>query len=101
VEFNGSFYKKRIQQLETEPGDLRGAEAERERRERAAREAEVAARGLQELVQKRPGLLKERETTEERLRELEQHLVESDTVYDQARHEEIKRQIEALEPVVW
>ncbi len=100
VEFNGSFYKKRIKQLETEPDDLRGAEAERELRERTAREAEVAARGLQEQVQKRPGLLKERETTEERLKELEQHLVESDTAYDQARHDEVKRHIEALEPVV-
>lgn len=100
VEFNGSFYKKRIQQLQDEPNELRQAEAERGRRERAAREAEVEARRLQELVQKRPSLLKEREATEERLGDLEKHLVESDTVYDQDRHEEVKRQVQALEPVV-
>jgi exonuclease SbcC len=100
VEFNGSFYKKRIQQLQDEPDDLRQAEAERGRRERAAREAEVEARRLQELVQKRPSLLKEREATEKRLGDLEKHLVESDTFYDQDRHEEVKRQVQALEPVV-
>ncbi|MCZ6754296.1 MAG: SMC family ATPase [Gemmatimonadetes bacterium] len=100
VEFNGSFYKKRIQQLQDEPNELRQAEAERGRRERAAREAEVEARRLQELVQKRPSLLKERKATEERLGDLEKHLVESDTVYDQDRHEEVKRQVQALEPVV-
>ena len=100
VEFNGSFYKKRIEQLQDEPDELRRAEAERKVRERTAREAEVEARRLQELVQKRPSIVKEREATDERLRDLEQHLVESDTVYDQDRHEEIKRQIQALEPVV-
>jgi len=99
VEFNGSFYKQRLEQLKTEPSELRDAEREREVRERVAREAEIEERRLQDMVRKRPALVQECQTAEARLKELEEHLATSESAYDQGRHEEVRQAIAALEPV--
>ena len=99
VEFNGNFYKQRIEQLKDEPGELTEAERDRQGREHAANEAQLEVRRLQDLLQKRPNLVNECRAAEGRLRELETHLADSAGSYDEARHAAVRQQIGALEPV--
>ena len=99
VQFNGNFYKQRIEQLKQEPSELSAIEQERQALERAAKDAELEIRRLQDLVQQRPTLIQECQDAEGRLRELETHLAASAGSYNEARHVEVRRQIEALEPI--
>ncbi|MEE8061685.1 MAG: SMC family ATPase [Gemmatimonadales bacterium] len=99
VEFNGNFYKQRIEQLKSEPTELVETDRDRNARERAAGEAELDLRRLQDLLKKRPNLVHECKAAEERLEQLQTHLAESAGAYDEVRHREVRQQIESLEPV--
>jgi exonuclease SbcC len=99
VEFNGSFYKKRLEQLKSVPAEVTDAERTRLDRERAAREAEVEEQRLRDLVRQRPALVEDCRKAEARLAELTEHLAAAASAFDAARHTEVRRQIEALADV--
>jgi len=97
VRQNGRFYKGRIDQLKVEPEELRFADREQRERERAANEAEMEARRLEEQAAQRPTLTAERDELQRRLEEVEAQLKSSETPYDQARHQAVRREIETLD----
>ena len=99
VLFNGSYYKQRIEQLSVEPPELRDLEQKRTELDRALAEATTQAGRLQAQSQEGPGLFEERGRLAARMAELEQALAALPDGYDQARHQEVRRQVAELEPL--
>jgi exonuclease SbcC len=99
VMFNGQFYKQRIEQLVIDPPELTALEQKRAQLEREAGETTARLVRLQAQAQDAPGLLLERARQESRIRELEERLARMQTTYDQARHREVRRLLDELEPL--
>jgi DNA repair protein SbcC/Rad50 len=98
VEFQGKFYRQRIEQLVAEPGGLVELVAERERLDREARRLTDLAARLGQQVAERARLETERTALATQSAELEKAIAAAPERYDEARHTEVRRQIALLEP---
>ena len=99
VMFNGQYFKQRIEQLQVEPADLLAIDSELAGLER--KQAEVATRvgGVEAREKEGPALREEERRIATRIADLERKVAESATVYDLARHREVRRLLEEIEPV--
>ena len=95
---NGRFYAARITQLAKEPAALAELNAERTRLEKEASQRTEAAARVGQQVAERVRLEAERVTLGTQVAELEARIQSAPERYDEARHEEVKRRILALEP---
>ncbi len=99
VRSNGQYFRGRLEQLKAAPPELAAVEARRQgAREAVEREAQAlavatsAAREAQELE-------RQRRRHEERAAQLGAEVARLKPGYDAARHDEVRRQVSALEPV--
>ena len=99
VMFNGNYYKQRIEQLKDEPEDLLALESRRLAEERAAADAWAELSKVEAQAQEAPRLRQEREQLAARIARLEQEAGASAAAYDAARHETVRRELRALEPL--
>jgi DNA repair protein SbcC/Rad50 len=100
VLFNGNFYKQRIEQLQPEPPELLDAE-----RRRLALEAELAEAAaelvrLTQQVQDGNALARDAARLTERAAALDAELARLPSAHDQARYEQVEREVRALEPLM-
>ncbi|MEP6573419.1 MAG: SMC family ATPase [Gemmatimonadota bacterium] len=99
VLFNGNFYKQRIEQLATEPPELREMNSRRAQLERDGAESSASLVRLQAQLQEGPALFQERERLLARVAEMESILASTAGTYDQARHREVRQLVTDLEPL--
>ncbi len=98
VEFQGKFYRQRIEQLQTEPADLLNLIRQRDQREQEARGLAARAAGLEQQAGERERLGRERVALAAQIEQLGATLSAIPERYDEIRHGVVKRQIEMLEP---
>ncbi len=98
VEFQGKFYRQRIEQLVPEPVALLELSAERDRLDLEARRLTELAARLGQQVTERGRLEAERATLSAQSAELEAAIAAAPERYDEARHAEVRRLITQLEP---
>ncbi|MGH7518888.1 MAG: AAA family ATPase, partial [Gemmatimonadales bacterium] len=100
VLFNGNFYKQRIEQLQPEPPEL--LDAERRRLALEAELGEASAEVVRLTQQAQDGVALERDAGRlaGRAAGLEAELARLPSAHDQARYEEVERQVRALEPLM-
>ncbi len=99
VLFNGQYFKKRIEQLESEPAELVAADEEVTRQERLSVEGAARAARLEAQAQEGPVLQEEERKLKARIAELESAIAKDAVAYDAVRHREVRQQLDALEPV--
>jgi exonuclease SbcC len=98
VEFQGKYYRHRIEQLQGEPAEVTEGVRERDRLDQeGARLTGLAARLTQQGAE-RAGLETERAVLATQIGQLDASIVAAPETYDEARHVELRRQITALEP---
>jgi exonuclease SbcC len=98
VEFQGKFYRQRIEQLMAEPAGLLELVAQRERLEQEVRHLTELAARLQQQVAERVRSEAERATLTQQGAELEAAIAATPERYNEARHAEVRRLIAELEP---
>ena len=98
IEINGRFFRRRVEQLESEPPEVREADAARERAEAGARAASERVGTLKALLRERESLAAQRVDSGSRLRELDEKLARVEVSYDAQRHDEVRRAVRSLEP---
>ncbi|HSE26697.1 MAG TPA: SMC family ATPase [Gemmatimonadales bacterium] len=98
IQFNGNFYRQRIEQLESMPADLEQAERERAALEAAAEARSAEVGGLERGVRERPGLERQLAALRARLAQDEAALATEPIAYDADRHATVERLIADLEP---
>ena len=96
---NGNYFKRRIEQLKDEPPELEELDGRRIRLERELSEAAGEEGRLEARLGERQGLLEDRGRLDARISALEAAAGAAATAYDQARHDEVRRGIRALEPL--
>jgi exonuclease SbcC len=99
IQFNGNFYRSRIEQLKREPREVREA-----RRTEAAARREVDRLNedlvrLEAMEQNRRTLATDREGLRQRLASLTDELARAEEFYDEARHAAVVAELTRLEPV--
>jgi len=99
VMFNGQYFKQRIEQLQAEPPELIAVDQELKGLEREQAEVTTRLGGVEAQEQEGPDLREEERRIAGRIAELERQVAESATVYDLARHREVRRLLEEIEPV--
>jgi exonuclease SbcC len=99
VLFNGNYYKQRIEQLANEPPELQDLDRQIEALEKEAATAAAEGGRQQALAQEGPALAREQGRLIARIRELEEVVARQPVGYDPARHAEVRRRIEELEPL--
>jgi exonuclease SbcC len=99
VLFNGNYYKQRIEQLANEPPELQDLDRQIEALEKEAGTAAAEGGRQQALAQEGPVLAREQGRLIARIRELEEVVTRQPVGYDPARHGEVRRRIEELEPL--
>lgn len=100
VEVKGKFFKQRSRQLRDEPAALREAAG---RRAACARVVEAALRDVARCegrVREREGVERELARLEERRAGLERSIAELPDRYAAARHDQVREELRALEPVM-
>ena len=96
---NGKYFKQRVAQLETEPPELEAVETKRVRAEQALGEAVEEQGRLEAQAAELRALEAERRRLEARRVELEAAAGAVAIAYDASRHETVRREIAALEPL--
>jgi DNA repair protein SbcC/Rad50 len=94
---NGTFYKKRIDQLSKVPAELTKGE---KARDKADKDIQVRSEKLGQsraVAEEAAGLRKESDQLKKKIAELEASLAASAVPYDQGRHTEVRRLLNALE----
>jgi exonuclease SbcC len=99
VLFNGNYFKSRIEQLTTEPADLRDLERQRAEVERLLADATAQLGRLQAQAQEGPALRAEQERLEARAVDLEQLAQQGPANYDPNRHADVRRLLADLDPL--
>ncbi len=99
VLFNGNYFKARVEQLSGEPPELAELDRQRTAGEAALSEATTRLARLQAQAQEGPVLRTEQARLEVRAGELEQQVQAGPSDYDPNRHAEVRRLLQALEPV--
>jgi len=97
---NGSFYRKRIEQLKAEPPDLVAADQRREELERALQVTSTEVAQLNAQAKEASSLAAEEARLGERVRGLEGELTLLPSGHDERRYEEVQRSVKALEPLM-
>jgi exonuclease SbcC len=100
IEVKGKFFKKRIEQLEKPPAEVRDAEV---RVREATTHVEAAVQEVarcEDRIRERKETDTERERLEVRRGELEREIDALPDSYDTTRHDEVREQLRKLEPVV-
>jgi exonuclease SbcC len=98
IEFQGKYYRQRIEQLQSEPAEVTDGIRDRDRLEQeSARLTGLAARLTQQGAE-RAALEREREVLSVQITQLDVSIVAAPESYDEARHLELRRRIAALEP---
>jgi exonuclease SbcC len=100
IEVQGKFFRRRVEQLETVPSELRAAE-DRLRSQRAATEAalqEVAR--CEDRVREREQALQELERLASRRAELAKRIEDLPDAYDSDRHDQVRQRLRELEPTI-
>jgi exonuclease SbcC len=99
VLFNGNYFKSRIDQLASEPAELRDLERQRSDSERGLAEAVGQLGRLLAQAQEGPALRAEQTRLEARASELEQQALQGPANYDPNRHAEVRRLVSGLDPL--
>lgn len=99
VETNGRYFRQRIEQLKQEPPDLAALETERRQVEQAVQTQTARVAELDTQARERETLDRRRQEHRDRLLALEADLAGKIVSYDDVRHAEVRRRIEALEPL--
>ncbi len=99
VMFNGNYFKARVEQLSTEPPELADLDRQRTAGEAALSEATARLARLTAQAQEGPALRTELARLEKRAADLDQEAGKGPKDYDQNRHAEVRRQLQALDPV--
>ena len=100
VLFNGNYYKQRIEQLQPEPPELLDAEHRRLALEAELAEASAELVRLTQQVQDGAALERDAARLTDRAAGLEAELARLPSAHDQARYEEVEREVRALEPLM-
>ena len=96
---NGKYFKQRLAQLETEPPELEAVETRRVRAEQALGEAVAEQGRLEAQAAELRALEAERRRLEARRGALETAAGAVAIAYDAVRHDSVRREITALEPL--
>jgi exonuclease SbcC len=98
VEFQGKYYRQRIEQLQVEPAEVTEIVRDRERLDQEAARLTGSAARLSQQGAERAGLEFEHSTLSTQIAQLDASIVAAPETYDEARHLELRRLIAALEP---
>jgi exonuclease SbcC len=99
VMFNGNYFKARVEQLSAEPPELAELDRQRTAGEASLTEATTRVARLAAQAQEGPQLRTELARLEARAAELEQQAGQGPTDFDPNRHAEVRRQLQALDPL--
>jgi exonuclease SbcC len=99
IKFNGKYFRSRIDQLEAMPPELKALDERRKLVFENVNRFERRLTKVQMAVQELASVSKEIATKDERLAVMAAELTTIAVVYDAARHETVKRQLERLEPI--
>jgi exonuclease SbcC len=94
---NGTFYKKRIDQLSKTPPELTKGEKARDKADRDIQTRNEKLGQLRAVAEEAAALRKEADQLKKKIAELEASLAASAVPYDKARHSDVRRQLVALE----
>lgn len=97
VKFNGTFYRKRLDQLVAEPADVREAEQQRVQAKAAAEAAAAAVSELEAPLRGAQALQEKRTAVQQGIEELEAALATAEGSYDPERHKVVRAEVQALE----
>jgi exonuclease SbcC len=96
---NGTFYKKRIDQLTKEPAELSKGEKARDKADKDLQTRNEKLGQLRAGAEEAEGLRKESDQLQKKIAKLEATVAESAVPYDKAHHAEVRKQIVALDAV--
>ncbi len=99
VEFQGKFYRQRIDQLQAEPAEVGEPAKQRDRLEREVGRLAGEAGRLEQQAAERLRLEAERGLFSAQVTELTTGIASAPERYDEARHVEVRRRIAELEPL--
>ncbi len=99
VETDGQYYRQRVDQLQTAPGDVRDTETRVETATRTLQQRTEALAEGQARQRQHTLLAAERDRLTGELRQLDQALHEAAADYDAGRHEQVRARLAALEPL--
>jgi len=100
IELNGKYFKQRVEQLATEPGEVATARKAVETAAAAAERAAEAAATARARAREDRDLAAERAAAAQRATALEQTIAGLPERYDQERHDVVRERLRALEPTV-
>jgi exonuclease SbcC len=98
VEFQGKYYRQRIEQLQAEPADLVALARDREQLDEEGQRLTGLVAGLEQQAAEGTRLVAERAGLAAQIAELSATIARTPERYDEARHAEVRRQIAGLEP---
>jgi len=98
VEFQGKYYRQRIEQLQVEPAEVTEIVHDRERLDQAAARLTGLAARLTQQGAERVGLEIEHSALTTQIAQLDASILAAPETYDEARHVELRRLIAGLEP---
>ncbi len=99
VMFNGNYFKARVEQLTAEPPELAELDRQRTAGETALSDATAKLARLTAQAQEGPALRAELTRLEKRAADLDKEAGKGPKDYDQNRHAEVRRQLQALDPL--
>ena len=99
VLFNGNYFRARVEQLTVEPPELAELDRQRTAGEAALSEATTRLARLQAQAQEGPALRTEQARLEARAAELDSQAQAGPADYDPGRHAEVRRLLQALDPL--
>lgn len=94
---NGTFYKKRIDQLTRMPAELTRGEKARDKADKDIQTRNEKLGQLRAVAEEAAGLRKESDQLKKKIAELEANLAASAVPYDKERHTEVRRLLNSLE----
>lgn len=99
VQFNGNFYRQRVEQLANPPVEIGDLDRQREKAEKEVGAATAELARLQAQAQEGPALRKEQAQLEKRVAELAKGVQTGPSDYDPTRHAEVRRLLTELDPL--
>lgn len=100
LELNGKYYSQRVEQLATEPDEVRDAEAGTRSAASQVEQLVHQAAEARERVRQRDQMARERARLAERRASLEQEIAGLPDRYDADRHEAVRLELRGLEPTI-
>jgi exonuclease SbcC len=100
IKLNGTYYRKRVRQLEPEPKDLKAARGGVAQARTVLEAATTELAGVRARAQEAAALDDERTTLAAGIAELERGIAALPERYDAERHDQVRDRLKALDPVV-